>query len=547
MGEHAVHAGAEEEAEVTGAARSSEPAGRVIAQGTPAQIAELLVQRPDLRDQLLRSLHTRRGNAFVQQVLASTGAAAKSDEPAVDDDASGKPGPSGSRFQGDGTLGAVERGAEDLKLGDSGRAVRKLQIALAELSFRPLDVTGVFDAQTEAQVQAYQTARKLARRDGVMDAATFIGLEKELNPEHYARVAGHAPPGMANNPKRQRPDPSSPLLAETHQLAPDEAAEANEIISTAKSGPPVGAFKESIGEGMEHMYGPRMLTILQARIDEAYGNAKATQKDHDKGNTFAMDHLVRLGNAAKQQVDAVFGSWATGPELKADINFRDRYTADRAEQAKLDPAGKVVEARSRARYLMSTNDEVDALDKEHSADRTRPAEAAIIKTVLDLLARDNTEKLLLITSTWSGSTDREGHIKLQRTKTHYGEDGDRDRLWRKFGTMIHEYLHSLVHPNWLDHRRDKRDTDPQGAHVLSEGVTEFLTRAVLTRLDLADPKLHQAVEGKHLHDSEGATPDLDRSGSYAKEYAQAHGLVGVVGAHNVYAAYFLGHMNLIGA
>ena len=459
-----------------------------LAQGSVAEVAGLIAQRPAQRDQMLRTLHAQRGNAFVQQVLASAGAAAKPEDGVVDDDASGKPGPSGSRFQGDGKLGSVERGTEDLKPGDSGRAVRKLQVALMELNFRPIEITGTFDAATEAQVQAFQTAKKLGRHDGVVDSATLHVLEKEFTSGHYAEAAKHAPPGMANNPKRQKPDPKSPLLEETHELSADEAAEANEVISTAKSGPPVGKFKESLGFGMENMYGPKMLKIMQERIDEAYGSAKSTQKDHDSGNTFAMDHMVRLGNAAKHQVDGIFGSWATGPELKADVNFRDRYTADRADQAKLEtPEARQEEAAYRARYLLNTNSEVDDLDKQHSADRTRPVEAGIIKNVLAGLARDNTDKLMLITATWSASTDKAGHIKLQRTKSHGGDDGDRNKLWKKFGTMMHEYLHSLVHPNWRIHRGDMRDTDPQGAHVLSEGVTEFLTRAVVSQVNLADP------------------------------------------------------------
>lgn len=522
------------------------PAGtdHVLARGSLGEVAALIDERPAQRDAIIRALHAQRGNAFVQQVLASVGAVAKAEVAAVEDDATGLPGPIGTRFQGDGKLGSVESGTAELKLGDSGRAVRKLQVALAELNFRPLEITGVFDAATEASVQAYQVARKLARHDGVMDSATFKTLEMEFTPAHYASMAKHAPPGMANTPKRQTPDPKSPMLNETHALSADEAAEANEIISPAKSGPAIGKFHESIGDGMENMYGPKMLKILQAHIDSSYADAKSTQKDHDKGNTYGMDHLVRLGNAAKQQVDGVFGGWATGAELKADVNMRDRYTVDRDAQSKMDPAKKLSSARSRARYLLNNNKKIPALDKAHSADQTRDVEAGIIDSVLDILARDNTEKLLLITATMPAATDRSGDIKIDRTKS----GDERDQLWKKFGTMIHEYLHSLVHPNWHKHRDDKGKTDPQGGNVLGEGVTEFLTRAVVSQLNLADPKLHQAVEGG-LHGDEPADyePDLNRSQKYAEPYTRALGLVGVVGAHNVYAAYFLGHMKLIGA
>ena len=64
----------------------------------------------------------------------------------------------------------------------------------------------------------------------------------------------------------------------------------------------------------------------------------------------------------------------------------------------------------------------------------------------------------------------------------------------------------------------------------------------MSQINPADKKLHEAVLG---HQGEDA-PDLDRD-SYDDAYSRAQALAGVVGASNIYAGYFLGQTQLIGA
>jgi hypothetical protein len=191
---------------------------------------------------------------------------------------------------------------------------------------------------------------------------------------------------------------------------------------------------------------------------------------------------------------------------------------------------------------MNTRGEFEAIDRDHSADRTRAEERAIIDSVLDRVATAHTEELLAITADWSAATDRRGIIKIQRFKS--GDDGtDRDTLWHKFGTMVHEYIHSIAHPKWREYKELKAQSDSQAGTVLTEGVTELLTRTVLSQVNFADKQLQHQVLGK-LDD--GSTPDLDRSG-YEAAMKRAEALVGVIGIHNLYAAYFLGETSLAGA
>lgn len=347
---------------------------------------------------------------------------------------------------------------------------------------------------------------------------------------------------MGGNPKWGDPkNPPKVLLEETHTLSAAEKAEANAVISPTKSGPEIGKFHESIGEGTgtDNMYGPKVLAAMQEAVNEKYRFAQSKKEKHDDGDTYSMDRIVKLGNAAKGEVDKVFGSWATGAEIENNKTIKDRFSADRETQSKKDDAGKDDIAMGRAKYLLNTMAVFEQIDAEHSADRTRATEAKILATVLDIVVKDNRDKLLLIVATSSASTERSGTIKIQRIKGGGDED---EELWSKFGTMVHEYLHSLTHPAWHKHRDAKKKTDPQGGHTLGEGVTELMTRAVISQIKPDDPKLQNAVVG---HESEDV-PDLSRD-NYSDEYVRAQALAGVVGAANLYAAYFLGQTQLIGA
>ena len=480
------------------------------------------------------------------EIAASQRVAAVGDED-TEEDASGKPGPKGSRFGGDGELGEVERGFKALEIGATGGAVRKVQQALFDLNYRPIEVTGTYDQMTADAVTAYQKAKGVGKKDGRVDDKTFSAIEKDFfDLTAYASAARHAPPGVHDTPKGTDASKVPVLLEETHALDADAKDEANAAISPAKAGGAVGPFQDKISAGT---YEARVEKVLLAKIADEAKDAKAEKKHHDKGPLFSMNEMANVGNAAKAQVDAVFGSWAVGGDLKAGTTLNDRYEVDTAEQAKLHGTkggDKKLhkEARRRAKYFLNTMGAFEDLDREHSADRTRATEAGIIDAVIDRVATAHEADLLLITATWSAATDDMGVIKIQRLKSG-NDDQDRDTLWRKFGTLIHEYMHSLQHPAWRHYKDDKAKTDSQASHTLSEGVAELLTRTVISQINLNDKSLRKQVLGKISDD--GEEPDLDRAAKYAAAFTRAQALVGVVGIHNLYAAYFLGQVDLIGA
>jgi peptidoglycan hydrolase-like protein with peptidoglycan-binding domain len=450
-------------------------------------------------------------------------------------------GPGGTRFHGDATLGAIESNGKTLKLGDTGQAVRKVQQALFDLEYRPIDVTGTYDQVTADQVQRYQIKEGVGAKDGTLDGATFRKIEKDTSDlSRYARAAEHAPPGVHATAKGTDAKDVPVLLDETHELDAGAAKEARSVITPGKADGEVGEFHQTIPAGM---YGPRMEAMLLASIDDRYATAKDLEHHHEHGSKLSMGQLEGAGNAAKDQVDAVFGSWATGAKMKGGTNLVDRYEDDTAHQKAESADRRRKDARARARYITNTESQFHDLDREHSADRSRSDEHEILDKVLDRVTAVREKELLLITATWSASTDETGTIRIQRNSDGT-DDGERALLWQKFGTLVHEYMHSLTHPTFRKFRNELVKTDPEGAHTLTEGVTELLARTVLSQVNVKDPKLRKQVLGRVPDDDE--EPDLDRDG-YEDAVSRAKALVGVVGINNLYAAYFLGETKLIGA
>jgi peptidoglycan hydrolase-like protein with peptidoglycan-binding domain len=64
-----------------------------------------------------------------------------------------------------------------LKRGASGEAVRQLQEALADLGYEPGEVDGVFGADTERAVKAFQREREI-KSDGIVGEITWLNIDE---------------------------------------------------------------------------------------------------------------------------------------------------------------------------------------------------------------------------------------------------------------------------------------------------------------------------------------------------------------------------------
>ena len=119
---------------------------------------------------------------------------------------------------------------------------------------------------------------------------------------------------------------------------------------------------------------------------------------------------------------------------------------------------------------------------------------------------------------------------------------NRRQFWRLFQTIIHEYLHTLTHARYAQYAQSLGD--PRG-HTLREGVTDVLTKTVWSTVQgNITPALRQQVEGP-FHDP--AVPVQPPPLSTYPQTQQAEQVISTCGLRNMYAAYFYGHTNLIGA
>lgn len=126
-----------------------------------------------------------------------------------------------------------------------------------------------------------------------------------------------------------------------------------------------------------------------------------------------------------------------------------------------------------------------------------------------------------------------------------GPNGPRRARWDFFTTMVHEFLHKLMHPNF---ERAELAIGGPAQMILREGVVEVLRHEIwdgptgLQARIVGDAALRQLVEG-------GVFPYDATAVVYHPDYAQraqAQQIVAQVGLDNVKAAFFLGRVDMLG-
>ncbi|HKD84215.1 MAG TPA: hypothetical protein VKB58_05665 [Terriglobales bacterium] len=221
------------------------------------------------------------------------------------------------------------------------------------------------------------------------------------------------------------------------------------------------------------------------------------------------------------------------------------------------------EARDFVFYLFQSQPDILAINKAHNADpkfvgKDSPNDEAKDQAlVADEITKDkdNVKNLNEIERGWGGKEDA-GKIYVQLFKapdvTSGPEAGqnlpDRKFLWKLFQTLIHEYLHTLVHPKYDAYATGKYGGDSSQWNTLIEGVDSLLDEIVWSNVlpRVKDQALRDKVEGPDYSTLPAMTDDPEPPGRYPS-YTQALKLVEVVGIRNLYAAYFLGDVTTIGA
>jgi hypothetical protein len=147
--------------------------------------------------------------------------------------------------------------------------------------------------------------------------------------------------------------------------------------------------------------------------------------------------------------------------------------------------------------------------------------------------------LLAIHRNWPASAGG-GEINVQRYRGATAS-ANRDILYDLFGTVIHEYVHTLEHANHVAYRTTR--AEQRGGFVLREGMTDYFAKVVWDGLNFT-AALRAVIEGAY-HDPANPTGHSIREPDRYSEWVNAERAVGIIGVRNAMAAYFLGEVNLI--
>jgi hypothetical protein len=273
----------------------------------------------------------------------------------------------------------------------------------------------------------------------------------------------------------------------------------------------------------------------------------------------SMEHIGDIARWAKQQVDGLFGRFATSrPLIPARPgepgNIRDQFV--RADELIADMTGpsRHQAAAAQLRTWLSAGNTVTQVLAEYAANPVfgeggdpLNEDAEIVAEVIEDILRDpaRTRDILAIWRGWPAEMSFETHEVWIQTIRSPDVKGNQFFLWRIAQTLIHEYIHLLEHPDftaWLSTLgSDARDK-------LREGVPSLLQDLVWLGVDPREPGLRLLIEGKYASEpplSTAEMPSMAEEQRYAS-YADVMKLLHVVGNPlNLYAAFFLGDVEKI--
>jgi hypothetical protein len=352
------------------------------------------------------------------------------------------------------------------------------------------------------------------------------------------------------------------LMAGTSKPSAAEAAEATDVLAA------IQAVDKSTGKSVEFdedgtkngqgKYKPKLIELINKVVDVQFATiAKDKGKEHaDPNNLHQLGDVAQAGKASKTQTDAVFGGYAANPAFDATTNLRDRWATEEKKikdlegKSKAGGAGGVAAdakltgiAKWRVQKIVNSNRQVAQLNGEYGAVVSRDREKKIIEEVVDDIAGKRGPELREIQKGWPGAANPDTHEVFMQLFKSADATENRRFMWQSFQTLVHEYIHTLNHSRYRAYSEKLSKTDSARGHTLREGATEYLTKTVLSTVKYSDPTLRKQVEGPY-HDP-GTVETPPTYGGYAQA-VEAEQVVGVVGTSNMFAAYFLGEIELIG-
>lgn len=320
-----------------------------------------------------------------------------------------------------------------------------------------------------------------------------------------------------------------------------------------------GEFQDQI-DGETDTYADEIRIRLLAVIEEEWKDKAAgrTEKEHaDPTQVYDLPTIEAIARVSQRETDKLFGRfYGTRPAIKAGTKDAPGNLVDRwqASQAEVEETGAKDYALGWLSYFLESDDGIDTINEKHRArprfDGTFPdnSEARKQRKVAEELIKDPAvvEKLTLIGRLWPAMSTPDA-ITIQLFKPTPADPepaaAEQSARWTFFIVLVHEYCHTLAHPDYLSYVENEPSTEAR--NTLTEGVTSLLTETVWSNIvpRLADKTLHQEIEGSAFSDNPHSI-DQASVGRYPS-YEEALKLVELVGIRNLYAAYFMGEVNKI--
>ncbi len=436
---------------------------------------------------------------------------------------------SSSRFAGNLSLeSAYDIGEPNVLMGARGMHVRIIQQALIDSgqTLPTYGVDGKFEGETKTAIEGFQRSQGLSGSGvtGIIDERTMELLDQFfLNFSPMGRIASTEPAG-----------------SNTRSLTANEITEIERLRTSEVTAPPGGvlpAFQPNKNgpDSYENEVKARVLQI----VNFYHANAASQELARaNPANIHSWSFIEDIALQAKQETDNIFGSYNTGPAFRQGVNLFD---ARDTKESQFSAGGAAFEDdRVNWRVQKIIQGSIHPIDVDHGAVQSRAPETTILNRVQAQVVAAKRAELILIDKWWPGFADpTTSSVFLQRMKgTNDAEN--RDFAWQTFQTMVHEYIHTLEHPDSRTYRELLQET--HGGKTYREGMTEYFTKIILDSVTYT-PQLRTLVEGAY-HDLNVIHTIPVYSGY--REAANAEAVVGLVGIRNAMAAFFLGQVRLIG-
>jgi peptidoglycan hydrolase-like protein with peptidoglycan-binding domain len=442
-----------------------------------------------------------------------------------------------ARFEGDKALEEIHGGAKTVKSGGRGLPVTKLQQALIDLGYLlpKHGVDGKFEGETRIALLAFQKDAGVTE-SGEFDAET----SKALHTKYDTRKP------YVDRAKHDAADPGTRTLG-----ADDKKAAIDAMVPAKGAGGAPAVFTEDHVDGK---YGARILdrlTKLIAHLHKDLHDDKIGLRADPAANFHDWSTLEGPAKGAKEVTDALYdtnyGGAAAFPAMThAGGNLIDQWEDELSINSGLTAPQKKTKAEHKVWYLINSN--CAAINKEHGAVPSATKEKGILKPIVDdfIATAPKVQTLLDLDVGWEGA-QLDGVVYLQRYKSgdpdkKAAKEKDRVQMWELFNTCIHEYLHTLAHPDYQAWAQSfKTGGDETRYNTLIEGFCDFFTLNVRSTVT-PDAKLQAQVEGPYAN---GNPPAKVKSGVYPS-HRQAEQVVSIVGIKNAQAGYFRGQTALMG-